>query len=96
MPEYRLTNAADEDLEKIIRYGIRHFGESSAIQFYEGLLSVLNAITNSPDQYPFAFTAHEKFQKAVYKSYAVFFVQKPEYIEITRVLRKENYNQLLD
>ncbi|WP_395338425.1 type II toxin-antitoxin system RelE/ParE family toxin [Ningiella sp. W23] len=50
MPEYRLTNAADEDLEKIIRYGIRHFGESSAIQFYEGLLSVLNAITNSPDQ----------------------------------------------
>ena len=95
MPGYKLTNAADRDLENIIIYGTEHFGQSEAISFYEGLLGTINNIVAEPSQYPFVFKSKDKFQKAVYKTYAIFFVQRPEHIEIVRVLRRENYQHLL-
>ena len=89
MQSYKLTQKADFDLEDIFNYGIDHFGVDVAITFYQGLSDTFEKITRNPQHYPTIDEILPEYRRAVFKSYSIFFVQRQNYIEITRVLRKE-------
>ena len=89
MQSYKLTQQADADLEDIFNYGIDHFGTALAITFYQGLSDTFDKITHNPLHYPAVVEILPEYRRAIFKSYSIFFVQRKNYIEITRVLRKE-------
>jgi toxin ParE1/3/4 len=86
---YKLTKKADEDLVHILDYGIDNFGIEKAVLFYHDLSSYLNLICNNPQQYPYIGAILPNYRRAVFKSYSIFFIVRDEFVEISRVLRKE-------
>ena len=92
MPGYRLSKAADADLVNILEYGLEHHGESSARAFYQELVNRFESISQNPEIYQNVNHIKTGYQRAVINSYSIFFIQRKEYIEISRVLRKVNPN----
>jgi plasmid stabilization system protein ParE len=88
MPDYRLTFAAEMDLVDILEYGEAHFGTRAAIEFYEGLLRVFPKIVSNPVQFTRIDEVRKGYRKAIYQTYSIYFIERENFIEITRVVRK--------
>ncbi|WP_334031744.1 type II toxin-antitoxin system RelE/ParE family toxin [Alteromonas sp. P256] len=88
MSDYRLTLAAEKDLADILEYGEVHFGTQSALKFYEGLLSVFPKIVNNPAQFALIDEVRKGYRRAIYQTYSIYFIERENFIEITRVIRK--------
>jgi toxin ParE1/3/4 len=88
MSDYRLTLAAEMDLADILEYGEAHFGTSVALEFYEGLLSVFPKIVNNPAQFSRIDEVRKGYRRAIYQTYSIYFIERENFIEITRVIRK--------
>jgi toxin ParE1/3/4 len=88
MYDYRLTLAAEMDLADILEYGEAHFGTSVALEFYEGLLSVFPKIINNPAQFSRIDEVRKGYRRAIYQTYSIYFIERENFIEITRVIRK--------
>ncbi|GAB2676668.1 type II toxin-antitoxin system RelE/ParE family toxin [Aliiglaciecola sp. 3_MG-2023] len=88
MSEYRLTLAAEMDLADILEYGEVHFGTEAALGFYEGLLSLIRKIVNNPAQFARIDEVRKGYRRAIYQTYSVYFIERENFIEITRVIRK--------
>lgn len=95
MQTYSLTKEADNDLVNIFNYGIEHFGVEVALQFYHDLNSTFDAIAATPEHYPKCDEILPSYRRAVFKSYSIYFIVRDEFIEISRVLRKEHLAVLL-
>lgn len=88
MPDYKLTLAAEIDLAEILEYGEAHFGTIAALEFYEGLLSVFPKIVDNPAQFLRMDEVRKGYRRAIYQSYSIYFIERENFIEITRVIRK--------
>ena len=95
MQTYRLTNKADNDLVNIFNYGIDHFGVEVALQFYHDLNSIFDKIAAFPEHYQRYDELLPSYRRAVFKSYSIFFIVRDEFVEISRILRKEDIALLL-
>jgi len=51
MAKYRLSSAADQDLEQLFEYGIAHFGLAQAKFFIDGLILQFQSIAENPLHY---------------------------------------------
>ena len=88
MASYRLTLAAERDLADILEYGEAHFGMRAALGFYEGLLKVFPKIVDNPAQFARVDEVREGYRRAIYQTYSIYFIERKNFIEITRVIRK--------
>jgi toxin ParE1/3/4 len=88
MSDYRLTLAAEIDLADILEYGEVHFGAEAALRFYEGLLSLFPKIVNNPTQFARIDQVRKEYRRAIYQTYSIYFIERDNFIEITRVIRK--------
>lgn len=88
MHDYRLTLAAEMDLADTLKYGEAHFGTQSALEFYEGLLCVFPKIVNNPAQFARIDEVRKGYRRAIYQRYSIYFIERENFIEITRVIRK--------
>ena len=88
MQIYKLTQEADFDLENIFNYGVDNFGVNAAVLFYQGISETFEKIAGSPDRYP-KIDILPEYRRAVFQTYSIFFVQRQDYIEVVRILRKE-------
>jgi toxin ParE1/3/4 len=89
MQRFELSIDADKDLENIFSYGIDNFGVEQAITFYYSLSEVFHSICVNPEHYQAVDHIKKGYRRAVFKTYSIFFVERDEYIEIARVLRKD-------
>jgi len=90
MQRFELTRDADKDLENIYHYGIDNFGIEQAITFYYSLNEAFDSICSNPQHYPSVDDVKNGYRRAVFKTYSIFFVERDDYIEISRVLRKDD------
>ena len=95
MQTYSLTNQADNDLVNIFNYGIEHFGVELALQFYHDLNTAFDKIAAAPEHYQRCDELLPSYRRAVFRSYSIFFIVRDEFVEISRVLRKEDMAILL-
>ena len=51
MVSYRLSAAADEDLDRLFDYGIERFGLEQAERYYDGLIEHFEELADSPRQW---------------------------------------------
>lgn len=52
MANYKLSNAANADLDAILTYGILNHGERRADTYYEGLVQQFESLVRNPHLYP--------------------------------------------
>ena len=88
MSDYRLTLAAEMDLADILEYGEVHFGIVAAFEFYEGLMRLFPKIVDNPSQFARIDQVRKGYRRAIYQTYSVYFIERDNFIEITRVIRK--------
>ncbi|GEA07997.1 hypothetical protein KUL42_27580 [Alteromonas sp. KUL42] len=88
MSNYRISVAAEYDLTAILDYGETHFGLEQAILFYEGLASTFDKIAKAPNLYPAVDEIKEGYRRAIYETYSIYYIQRHEFVEIARIIRK--------
>ena len=49
---YKLSNKAEDDLDRIYEYGLLHHGLENADKYYDGLIERFEELAKNPYQYP--------------------------------------------
>jgi toxin ParE1/3/4 len=96
MQRFELSIDADKDLVNIFSYGIDNFGVEKALTFYHSITEVFYTICNNPEHYQTVSHIKKGYRRAVFNTYSIFFVERDEYIEIARVLRKDDIAMAFD
>lgn len=96
MTKYVLSFAAEIDLENILEYGIDHFGEAAAVNYFDCLSEHLNAVTANPYQYPAIDDIRDDYRLCVYKSHSIYFRYQGDEVLIVRILNGQDIEKALE
>ena len=90
---YKLSDAADQDIENLFEYGINRFGVAQAKHYIEGLILHLQRISEHPLHYQSVGHLRDGYRRSVYGKHAVYFVITDTYVHIVRILRAEDLSK---
>ena len=95
MAEYRLSNAAKEDLIRIHHFGVEKFGISQADKYFDSFFEYFDIIA----QRPFAFesTDHIKkgYRRCVCGSDSIYYRINNGIVEIMAIIGRQDLNSIL-
>ena len=83
---YRLTGAADKDLQEIALYGIEQFGEHHADQYREWFNARFKDIAADPLRYQAVDHIRDGYRRSVCGSHLICYRVDPEEVVIVRIL----------
>lgn len=95
MSAYKLTNAAAEDFEGILDFGIDTFGVERAVSYAEGLKDRFEDIAAHPERYPAVDHIAAHTRRSVYGAHAVYYRIEPDHVLIVRVLGQQDVGAAL-
>ena len=96
MLNYKLNQAAAEDIEQLFEYGIDNFGVNVAQSYVEGLTFRFEEIAKEPLHYQAVAHIKAGYRHSVYRQHTIYF-RISKHIEIMRILRRQNLiTSLLD
>lgn len=90
MADYRLSEAADSDLEDILYFGAVQFGQAQSLRYLEGLRITFERIAANPHAYQAVNDIRSGYRRAVYRSHAIYYRIEQEGILVVRVLGQQN------
>lgn len=92
MPDrrYRLSEAADADLESLYEWGIDRFGVNAADRYYDGLIARLGEIADTPQLWPEVDHIRAGYRRSVYVAHAIYYRVEASGVMIMRVLGRQN------
>tara|TARA_R110002167_G_scaffold59894_14_gene169675 strand:+ start:753 stop:1043 length:291 start_codon:yes stop_codon:yes gene_type:complete len=90
MADYRLSKAADADLEAIALYGLQTFGLVQARRYQEGLKIRLQQIAETPMRYPSVEHIRPGYRRSVYESHANYYRIDDSGVLIGRILGQQD------
>jgi toxin ParE1/3/4 len=90
MTNYRLTDAAREDLENIYRYGLRTFGVQQADRYYFGLVNCLARIAENPLLYPAVDHIKPGYRRCTYISERIYFRIENDTVIISAIIGRQD------
>ncbi len=91
---FRLTKAADSDLEEIYEYGIETFGPQQATQYQEKLNKRLYDIALNPYHYPAVASIQEGYRRSVCGVHSIYYRINDNTVEVIRILSRQNHERL--
>ena len=86
MVTYQLTNKAEQELEAIYEYSLRHFGYETAYAYLSGFHDCFIMLAEYPTwgrDYGFIFPALQRYE---YRSHSIYYTALEQGILIVRVL----------
>jgi len=95
MASYRLSKAADNDIDRLFVFGFRRFGLERADRYVEGLYMRLDDLAMSPKRWPAVAHIGAGLRCCSYGSHSIYYRIDPDRIVILRILGREDpYRQL--
>lgn len=95
MADYRLSNAAKEDLIRIHHYGVEKFGITQADKYFDLFFEYFDLIA----QRPFAFESVEYLKKGyrrcVCGSDSIYYRVNNDTVEIMAIIGRQDLNNIL-
>ena len=95
MAEYRLSNAAKEDLIRIHHFGVEKFGMNQADKYYDSFFAYFNIIA----QRPFAFESidyiKKGYRRCVCGSDSIYYRINNGIVEIMAIIGRQDLNNIL-
>lgn len=90
MAVYRLSEAADSDLERLYNFGIENFGLVLADQYFDGIVDRFQRIADMPRLYPAVNDIRKGYRRSVYGSHSIYYVLIDDRVKIIRILGRED------
>jgi toxin ParE1/3/4 len=87
---YRLTNAAQEDMDQLLEQGIDDYGVEVAIDYYDKIEKRLNSLVEQPYQYPAVHEIRVGYRRSVCGVHSIYYRIDSEEIVIARILKKQS------
>jgi toxin ParE1/3/4 len=95
MAEYRLSNAAKEDLIRIHHYGVEKFGIAQADKYFNMFFEYFELIA----QRPFAFESvdylKKGYRRCVCGSDSIYYRITNDIVEIMAIIGRQDLNDIL-
>lgn len=86
MPDYQLTNAADEDLSELYTYSFLEFGERHADAYFESLEDCLRRLAEKPQLGMDVTGVRREYYRFVHQRHSIYYKKSRSRILIVRVL----------
>lgn len=90
MAEYRLSEAATEDLISIAQYGDDQFGVVQSDRYREKLKQRFSALAESPELYPTVDHIRAGYRRSVCGVHSIYYRIMGQGVEIVRVLGRQD------
>ncbi len=91
MAKYKLTASAELDLLNIAVYGMEQFGLAQAELYRDKLQRRFDELATSPLHYPAVDFIREGYRRSVCGSHSIYYRIQPDFVEIMRVIGKEDF-----
>tara|TARA_R110002050_G_scaffold293949_3_gene451165 strand:- start:62 stop:349 length:288 start_codon:yes stop_codon:yes gene_type:complete len=95
MTDYRLSNAAKDDLIRIHRYGVKKFGMAQADKYFESFFEYFNIIAQRPYSFESVDFIKEGYRRCVCGSDSIYYKINANIVEITAIIGKQDLNNIL-
>ncbi|MFN6513741.1 MAG: type II toxin-antitoxin system RelE/ParE family toxin [Nostoc sp. CreGUA01] len=96
MNNYRLTQAAKEDLRQIYFYGFEKWGEAAADQYYNQLFDRFEQIAAQPYLYPEVNFIRKGYRRSICGVNSIYYRIENDVVEIMAILGSQNIDTALD
>ena len=91
MYSYKLNVQVEEDLTRIIEYGIGQFGLEQADKYYEMFFECFSRITSNPFLFPSANHYKKGYRSCVCGVDTIFYKINVDEIEIMAIIDRQNF-----
>ena len=88
---FYLTEEAKKDLIQIYTFGVHHFGELQAENYFNGFFIAFNQIANSPFSYQKVYGLNRTYRRKVYGSDSIYYRVVEDKIEIIRIIGQQDF-----
>lgn len=95
MPRYRISNEAKQDLQRIYQFGLEHFGEEQADEYFWGFFECFENISENPMQYQAIDHVRMGYRRCVYKSDTIYYRVQHSIVEIMAILGGQDVDEWL-
>ena len=95
MAPYELTQAADQDFEKLFDFGIDTFGMAQAMDYQQGMKKRFEELADHPELYPAVDHLRSGYRRSVYHSHSIYYRIEASGILIVRILGQQNLHNAL-
>lgn len=90
MKNYRLTKAAQVDLDLLLDQGIDNYGIDVAIEYYDDLEQRFEELAEQPYLYPAVNEVRVGYRRSVSGVHSIYYQINEEEIIIARILKKQD------
>lgn len=95
MANYRLSEAAKDDLIRIHQYGVRNFGEAQADRYFHAFFEQFDAIAASPYLYQSVDYIRQGYKRCVCGVDSIYYRIIDNTVEIMRIIGKQDVDEQL-
>lgn len=95
MTDYRLSNAAKDDLIRIHRYGVNKFGMAQADKYFESFFEYFNIIAQRPYSFESVDFIKEGYRRCVCGSDSIYYKINDNIVEIMAIIGKQDLKNIL-
>ncbi len=86
MAKYRLSPAAEKDLESIWQYTQQKWGVAQAQSYFESLVSAFESIAQTPSTSPACDHIRAGYRRQVIEKHVIYFRMTADGIDVMRIL----------
>lgn len=90
MKGYRLTIAAQEDMDQLLDQGIDDYGVDVAIEYYDKIERRFAKLVEQPRLYPAVNEIRIGYRRTVCGVHSIYYRMDPEEIVIARILKSQD------
>ncbi|MGC1514536.1 MAG: type II toxin-antitoxin system RelE/ParE family toxin [Maribacter sp.] len=95
MTDYRPSNAAQDDLIRIHRYGVKKFGMAQADKYFESFFEYFNIIAQHPYSFESVDFIKVGYRRCVCGSYSIYYKINNDTIDIMAIVGKQDLTNIL-
>ncbi len=96
MANYKLSNAAKEDLIRIYKYGAFKFGENQAEKYYDSFFEYFGVIAKRPLSFESVDFIKSGYRRCVCGADSIYFRIEDDVVEIMTIIGRQNVYDALD
>ncbi len=95
MANYKITEAAKEDLRRIYQRGFREYGEAQADKYYDALFDRFEQIAENPFLYQSVDYIREGYRRSVCGIDSIYYRIVDDCVEIINILGRQDIGEIL-
>lgn len=96
MANYKLSNAAKEDVIRIHHYGIKKFGINQADKYVDSFFEYFDLIARSPFSFESVDYIKPGYRRCVCGSDSIYYRIKNNVVEIMAIIGRQDLNNAFD